>query len=146
METVFQLDDRKRLSDIVAGRIRDYIITHQLQQGDRLPTELEMAQQFGVSRVSIREATKALASSGVDLARVDFHTVPTDRSWMRDSVPTFVVRDVTSHGNSRHFRWTAEGPSGQVTDGDDTLGVLGGRILYHYTYFKHEAARPHTLR
>jgi agmatine deiminase len=39
-----------------------------------------------------REAVKALTSSGVDLAEVELHTVPTDRSWMRDSVPTFVVR------------------------------------------------------
>lgn len=64
IDPLFDLADRKRLSDIVANRIRDYIITNQLQPGDRLPTELEMAQQFGVSRVSIREATKALCFLG----------------------------------------------------------------------------------
>jgi len=56
--------ERRRLSDVVATRIREYVIQNQLQRGDRLPTELELAQQFGVSRVSIREATKALGFLG----------------------------------------------------------------------------------
>jgi agmatine deiminase len=38
------------------------------------------------------EARKALASSGVDLRRVDFVRATTDRSWTRDFVPTFVTR------------------------------------------------------
>jgi agmatine deiminase len=38
------------------------------------------------------EARKALTSAGVDLRRVDFVLAPTDRSWTRDFVPTFVTR------------------------------------------------------
>ena len=55
METV----KRQNLSEVIAGRIKHFIITNQLKPGDRLPTEHEMAPQFGVSRVSVREATKA---------------------------------------------------------------------------------------
>ncbi len=40
---------------------------------------------------SKREAASALDRSGVDLAAVDFHRARTDRSWTRDSVPTFLV-------------------------------------------------------
>lgn len=58
------MNERRRLSDIVAGRIRDFIIENNLEPGDRLPTELELAKQFGVSRVSIREATKSLCFLG----------------------------------------------------------------------------------
>jgi agmatine deiminase len=39
-----------------------------------------------------RRARAMLKSSGVDLGRVDFVEVRTDRSWTRDFVPTFVVR------------------------------------------------------
>ena len=42
----------------MAGRIKQLIIENGLKPGDRLPTELEMADRFGVSRVSVREATK----------------------------------------------------------------------------------------
>lgn len=56
---------RERLSDVVVTRIRDYIIEHTLGEGDRLPTEHEMAELFGVSRSSVREATKALGFLGI---------------------------------------------------------------------------------
>jgi len=38
-------------------------------------------------------ARSMLARAGVDLARVEFVRVPTDRAWVRDSGPLFVVRD-----------------------------------------------------
>ncbi len=56
---------RQNLSEIIAGRIKHYIIDNQLKPGDRLPTEHQMAERFGVSRVSIREATKALGFLGI---------------------------------------------------------------------------------
>jgi agmatine deiminase len=40
-----------------------------------------------------RRARDVLRRSGVDVDRVEFHRVPTDRSWIRDSGPIFVVRD-----------------------------------------------------
>src|SRR2546428_2031996 len=43
--------------------------------------------------VSERSARRVLARSGVDVGRVDFFRVPTDRSWTRDFCPLFVRRD-----------------------------------------------------
>ena len=56
---------RQPLSEMVAHKIKEMIIDQSLKPGDRLPTEHEMAQRFGVSRVSVREATKALAFLGI---------------------------------------------------------------------------------
>jgi GntR family transcriptional repressor for pyruvate dehydrogenase complex len=56
---------RRNLSEVVAERIKDYIIEHKLKPGSRLPTEQELADRFGVSRISTREATKALAFLGI---------------------------------------------------------------------------------
>jgi GntR family transcriptional regulator, transcriptional repressor for pyruvate dehydrogenase complex len=53
------------LSEQVILKIKNYIIDHGLKPGDRLPTEQEMTQQFGVSRGCIREATRSLAFLGV---------------------------------------------------------------------------------
>ncbi|MBI3201441.1 MAG: agmatine deiminase family protein [Myxococcales bacterium] len=36
-------------------------------------------------------ARQKLAREGVDLGQVDFHVAPTDRSWTRDFLPSFVV-------------------------------------------------------
>lgn len=56
---------RTNLSEQVAGWIKQLILDEGLRPGDRLPTEQEMAARFGVSRVSIREATKALSFLGI---------------------------------------------------------------------------------
>lgn len=56
---------RETLSDLVVVKIKDHILDHALGEGDRLPTEQQMAEMFGVSRVSVREATKALNFLGI---------------------------------------------------------------------------------
>jgi agmatine deiminase len=45
------------------------------------------------SRVMKQRASDRLDSAGVDLERVKFFKAATDRVWLRDSGPTFVVRD-----------------------------------------------------
>ena len=37
-----------------------------------------------------RRARSTLRAAGVDLQKVGFHTVPSNRSWTRDSLPSFV--------------------------------------------------------
>jgi GntR family transcriptional repressor for pyruvate dehydrogenase complex len=56
---------RQKRSELVADNIRQLIVDEGLKPGDRLPTEKEMAERFGVSRVSVREATKALSFLGI---------------------------------------------------------------------------------
>ena len=58
-----------RLSDRVAGLLLETIVAHDLQPGDRLPSERELGEQFGVSRTVIREAVRALAAKGLIEAR-----------------------------------------------------------------------------
>ncbi|MEI7685215.1 MAG: FCD domain-containing protein [Planctomycetota bacterium] len=57
--------DRTKLSDVVADRLKSYIIERGLKPGARLPTEAQLATSFGVSRLSLREATKALGFLGM---------------------------------------------------------------------------------
>ncbi len=48
------------------------------------------------------KARRTLERAGVDLHRVEFHQVRTDRSWLRDSAPTFVV---SKSGERRAVCW-----------------------------------------
>jgi hypothetical protein len=45
------------------------------------------------------------------------------------------VTGKSGSGTTRHFTWTARSDRGVVVDGNDTLGLDAGRILYHYTSF-----------
>jgi GntR family transcriptional repressor for pyruvate dehydrogenase complex len=65
-ETVdFGTFSREILSDKVADRILTLIKTQQLKPGDRLPPERELAEMMGVSRLTLREALRALSYMNV---------------------------------------------------------------------------------
>jgi GntR family transcriptional repressor for pyruvate dehydrogenase complex len=61
--------ERSKLREVVAERLKALIVEGNLQSGDRLPTEAELAAKFGISRLSLREATKSLEFLGIVEAR-----------------------------------------------------------------------------
>jgi GntR family transcriptional regulator, transcriptional repressor for pyruvate dehydrogenase complex len=56
---------RPKLRDQAAEQIQRYIVSNKLVPGNRLPTETQLAETFGVSRLSVREATKSLEFLGI---------------------------------------------------------------------------------
>ena len=50
------------LYDKVADMMLKEIVSRRFQPGDRLPSERELGEQFGVSRTVVREAVKALTA------------------------------------------------------------------------------------
>jgi GntR family transcriptional repressor for pyruvate dehydrogenase complex len=56
---------RRKLYEEVVDRIQQMILSGVLNSGDRLPSEQQLSDQFGVSRTAIREAVKALAERGL---------------------------------------------------------------------------------
>ena len=60
-----QIDPGIRLPARVAGNISKDIISGRLKPGDKLPTEPELAELFGVSRTVVREAIARLRSEGI---------------------------------------------------------------------------------
>jgi DNA-binding FadR family transcriptional regulator len=60
-----RLDRTIPLHRLVQQEIRSYILEQGLRPGDPLKPESELARLFGVSRSSVREAVKALESTGV---------------------------------------------------------------------------------
>jgi GntR family transcriptional regulator, transcriptional repressor for pyruvate dehydrogenase complex len=57
--------DRMRLGEIVAERLGEWISERQLKPGDRLPSEPELSEHFGVARTVIREALSKLKTLGI---------------------------------------------------------------------------------
>lgn len=60
-----QVAREPRLSDKVADMMLETILSRRLEVGDRLPSERELGEQFGVSRTVVREAVRALVAKGV---------------------------------------------------------------------------------
>jgi len=71
-----------RVSSLIVEQIRLLIRDGQLSAGDRLPSERELGERFGVSRVTVREALRGLEANGLVTIRVGarggaFVTAPT---------------------------------------------------------------------
>ncbi len=54
-----------RASEEVVEQVQQAIFSGQLSPGDRLPSERELAEQFGLSRMTIRDALRLLESGGL---------------------------------------------------------------------------------
>lgn len=76
---------RVSLSQQVHAAIIDYVQEHDLQVGDKLPTEEEFAELLHVSRTSVREATKALCMSGA------VESIPGKGSFLRPPMLHFIL-------------------------------------------------------
>ncbi|KEF30127.1 Lactate-responsive regulator LldR in Enterobacteria, GntR family [Marinobacter nitratireducens] len=55
----------RRLADTIVEQLETMILEGTLQPGERLPPERALAEQFGVSRPSLREAVQKLAARGL---------------------------------------------------------------------------------
>lgn len=64
MEIKYQPIKKSRLSDHVTNALLEMIKDKQLLPGNKLPSERELAEQFEVSRVSVREALKIMENIG----------------------------------------------------------------------------------
>lgn len=60
METTYM-----RVSDKITEMIKQLIVEQNLGQGDRIPSERQLAEQFKVSRSPVREAIRSLNSQGL---------------------------------------------------------------------------------
>ncbi|MES2183898.1 MAG: FadR/GntR family transcriptional regulator [Pseudomonadota bacterium] len=62
---MFEPIQSQRAFEVVCERIRELVASGRLKKGDKLPPERELAQQLGVSRLSIREALRSLENAGL---------------------------------------------------------------------------------
>lgn len=63
--TLKSIKRQRPLSETVAEALTEYIFDSGLRPGDRLPSERELGEKFGVSRTVIREAVRSLVGKGL---------------------------------------------------------------------------------
>lgn len=94
-----------RVFEQVAGQIEQRILKGELRQGDRLPTERELADQFQVSRTAVREALKILAQKGLVDMRPGRGTIVIDgvHEAMQDSIGLLMKLKLGEVGGSANL-------------------------------------------
>lgn len=75
--------------------------------------------------------TAAQTMQGTSLIRNWFTT------FINTTLPSgvFKLTGSTGSGTTRTFTWTATSSAGRVQNGSDTIGILDGKIAYHYSFF-----------
>ncbi len=77
----------RRAFEEVAIQIRDQLSKGALKPGDRLPSERELAEQFGLSRNTVREALRSLEMSGI----LEFRKGATGGAFVREAHSDAVI-------------------------------------------------------
>ena len=72
------LEREPKLADRVTQQLQALVLSHHLKPGDRLPSERDLGDRFGVSRTVIREAVRALVAKGLLEVRPGSGTVVRD--------------------------------------------------------------------
>lgn len=66
---LFRAVNTQRIYEEIVTQIKDAVENGQFRPGDRLPSERELAEMFGVGRTSVREALRALEAEGLIVTR-----------------------------------------------------------------------------
>jgi GntR family transcriptional repressor for pyruvate dehydrogenase complex len=61
----FKPNPVRRAREQVETQLREAILSGTFRRGDKLPSEVELSQSFSVSRTTVREALRSLASEGL---------------------------------------------------------------------------------
>ncbi|HVV18564.1 MAG TPA: FadR/GntR family transcriptional regulator [Pseudonocardiaceae bacterium] len=72
-DEMFTVVSPNRMSEAIVTQIRTLIRTGRLRPGDRLPSERDLCERVGVSRVTVREALRVLEAAGLVDIRVGAH-------------------------------------------------------------------------
>ena len=72
-DSPFEPIQTARASQIIVDQVKRLVREGSLAPGDRLPSERNLCQRFGVSRVTVREALRVLEATGLVVIRVGAH-------------------------------------------------------------------------
>ncbi|WP_256761746.1 FadR/GntR family transcriptional regulator [Cohnella sp. WQ 127256] len=148
----FQTLNRTKLVDDVVVQLQKIISSGELQYGDKIPTEPELMEQFGVGRSTIREAVRVLVHAGLLEKKQGFGTFLASTSVIQEPlenrlrraeiVEVYEVRKMMELEISRlaaerrdeqdleHMRHFLDQRSDALSKGD-TNGYLNADIEFH---------------
>jgi GntR family transcriptional repressor for pyruvate dehydrogenase complex len=104
------LIQQRRLSDTIVERLETMILEGALKPGERLPPERVLADQFGVSRPSLREGVQKLVAKGLLVSRQGGGNFVSEKlgSSFSDPLLTLMENSPEVHKDLLEFRHTLE--------------------------------------
>lgn len=110
LKGINKINKPDRIVNVIVENIVKMIQNGTIQQGDRLPSEKDLAEAFGVGRSTIREALQALELSGFIITK--------------KGVGRFLVKDKVDQEISNLEKWVEAAPYFQLLEAREHLEVL----------------------
>ena len=97
---------RESVADQIFGQLKAKIVSGELRPGDKLPTEMELCELYGVSRTSVRQALTSLSSLDLIEAKTGGGTFvkKADGSKIMDKLMLYAFLDQRSLAEISEFR------------------------------------------
>lgn len=133
---VFQPIKPIRLPEVIADQLRKLVLEGTLRPGTRLPTERELAERFGTSRPTVREAIACLEEEGLlRMQRGGMHVADAAAAAVVEPLSHLLMSDAQGVEDYMEFRQEVEGAAAhfaamRATAVDrDALGRVVDRML-----------------
>lgn len=113
--------------------LRDAIDTKAVEADEAIPTERDLADEFAVSRITVRKAIEGLVSDGLVSRRRGAGTFVT-RSRVEKSFSklTSFSQDMVSRGRRPHSRWVSKAVGAVTPEEALSLGLSPGSLVYRF--------------
>jgi GntR family transcriptional regulator len=112
--------------------LREAIVGRKLVPNDAIPTERELAEQYKVSRITVRKAIDGLVYEGLLTRRQGAGTFVAERVEKSYSKMTSFTEDMLSRGRIPSSQWLSK-TSGTVNPEEAlSMGLSPGTIVYRY--------------
>lgn len=125
--------------------LRDAIADNRLGAEEALPPERDLADEFGVSRITVRKALDALVNEGLLTRRQGAGTFVAGRVEKSFSKLSSFSEDMISRGRRPESVWLSR-TSGVVTPDESlTLGLSPGSAVYRFSRIRYADGAPMAL-
>ncbi len=133
-ETVGRLakDDPAPLYLQLQRVLRDAIQSRQLLQDDAIPAERDLAEDFDVSRITVRKAIDGLVTEGLLTRRRGAGTFVASRVEKSFSKLSSFSEDMMSRGRKPHSEWVSKSVGGVTPEEALSLGLSPGALVYRF--------------
>jgi GntR family transcriptional regulator len=125
--------------------LRDAMQSHVLAADDALPAERDLADELGVSRITVRKALDGLVAEGLLTRRQGAGTFVAARVEKSFSKLSSFTEDMISRGRTPHSSWLSRA-AGTVTPEESlTLSLSPGAAVYRFNRIRYADGAPMAL-
>ena len=146
-QVIGSLDEQSRapLYQQLQRALRDAIGDNRLVADEALPPERDLAEDFGVSRITVRKALDARVAEGLLIRRQGAGTFVAARVEKSFSKLSSFSEDMISRGRKPESVWLSRSAGAVTPEESLTLGLSPGTLVYRFNRIRYADGTPMAL-